>query len=79
MGRNRWFSWRSRAWAKQIGSNAGLRYVYTGNIPGDEGEKTSCHNCRNLLIDRYGFSVSVNNIEKGECPYCRSPIPGVWD
>lgn len=65
--------------AKQIGNNAGLRYVYTGNIPGDEGEKTSCHNCRNLLIDRYGFSVRVNSIEKGECPDCRSSIPGVWD
>ena len=64
--------------AGQIGYRAGLRYVYTGNIPGDEGEKTNCHNCGNLLIDRYGFSVNFNNIKKDKCPVCSSFIPGVW-
>ena len=65
--------------AMQIGYNAGLRYVYAGNIPGDLGEKTCCHNCGNLLIDRYGFSVNFNNIKKGKCPRCKSFIPGVWN
>jgi pyruvate formate lyase activating enzyme len=65
--------------AKQIGYNAGLRYVYTGNIPGDEGEKTHCHNCGNLLIDRYGFTVNFNNLKNGRCPMCKSYIPGVWN
>ena len=65
--------------AKEIGCRAGLTYVYTGNIPGDEGEKTRCHNCGNLLIDRYGFSVDLNNIIKGCCPACKTHIPGVWD
>ncbi|MGD9158259.1 MAG: AmmeMemoRadiSam system radical SAM enzyme [Desulfobacteraceae bacterium] len=65
--------------AKQIGYSAGLRYVYTGNIPGDEGEKTTCHNCGNLLIDRYGFSVNKNNLIKDKCPVCKSDIPGVWN
>ncbi|MBN2420015.1 MAG: AmmeMemoRadiSam system radical SAM enzyme [Deltaproteobacteria bacterium] len=64
--------------AKEIGYRAGLRYVYTGNIPGDEGEKTKCHNCGNLLIDRYGFSVNYLNIRDGKCPECQTPIPGVW-
>jgi pyruvate formate lyase activating enzyme len=50
--------------AKQIGYSAGLRYVYTGNMPGDDGEKTCCHNCGNLLIDRYGFTVNFNNMKK---------------
>ncbi len=65
--------------AKQIGYSAGLRYVYTGNMPGEEGEKTCCHNCGNLLIDRYGFTVNFNNINKGHCPRCKVYIPGVWD
>lgn len=65
--------------AKQIGYSAGLRYVYTGNIPGDEGEKTCCHNCGNLLIDRYGFSINFNNMRKDRCPMCKTYIPGVWD
>jgi pyruvate formate lyase activating enzyme len=64
--------------AKQIGYSAGLRYVYTGNVPGDEGEKTCCHNCGNLLIDRYGFTVNFNNLKNGRCPMCKSYIPGVW-
>jgi pyruvate formate lyase activating enzyme len=65
--------------AKQIGYSAGLRYVYTGNVPGDEGEKTYCHNCGNLLIDRYGFTVNFNNLKNGHCPMCKSYIPGVWN
>ena len=65
--------------AKQIGDNAGLRYVYTGNIPGDQGEKTNCHNCGNLLIDRYGFSIKFNKLKKDKCPVCNSYIPGVWN
>ncbi|NLA74501.1 MAG: AmmeMemoRadiSam system radical SAM enzyme, partial [Deltaproteobacteria bacterium] len=64
--------------AQQIGYSAGLRYVYTGNMPGDEGEKTCCHNCGNLLIDRYKFTVNFNNLKNGHCPRCKTYIPGVW-
>ncbi|MBW1788387.1 MAG: AmmeMemoRadiSam system radical SAM enzyme, partial [Deltaproteobacteria bacterium] len=38
--------------ARDLGYEAGLKYVYTGNLPGDDGEKTFCHQCRALLIDR---------------------------
>jgi pyruvate formate lyase activating enzyme len=65
--------------AREIGYNAGLRYVYTGNLPGDEGEKTFCHECGSLLIDRIGFSVRRNRIENGRCPECGAEIPGRWD
>jgi len=64
--------------AKEIGYRSGLKYVYTGNLPGDEGEKTHCHNCKDLLIDRYGFRVLSNQIKSGRCPECDTPIPGVW-
>ena len=64
--------------AKEIGLEVGLRYIYTGNIPGDEGEKTFCHNCGKLLIDRYGFNVITNNIVNDSCPVCGVKIPGVW-
>jgi pyruvate formate lyase activating enzyme len=43
--------------ARKIGLEEGLRYVYTGNVPGDEGEDTYCHHCGKLLIDRLGFQV----------------------
>ena len=64
--------------ARDVGLETGLKYVYTGNLPGDEGEKTSCHQCGTLLIDRIGFSIANNRIEKGGCPQCGVSIPGVW-
>jgi len=64
--------------AREIGLNAGLRYVYTGNLPGDEGEKTCCHNCGELLIDRHGFFIHKNRIKDNSCPSCNTRIPGVW-
>jgi len=64
--------------AREIGYEMGLKYVYTGNLPGDEGEKTLCHECGDLLMDRYGFYVRNNRISNGKCPHCHSEIPGVW-
>ncbi|MFO7783385.1 MAG: AmmeMemoRadiSam system radical SAM enzyme [Desulfatiglandales bacterium] len=64
--------------ARDIGLEAGLEYVYTGNLPGDDGERTVCHACGELLIDRWGFSVGSNRIEDGSCPGCGVKIPGVW-
>jgi pyruvate formate lyase activating enzyme len=64
--------------ARDIGYEAGLKYVYTGNLPGDVGEKTYCHECREILIDRYGFSVHKYAVKDGRCPKCGAEIPGVW-
>jgi len=65
--------------ARDLGYEAGLKYVYTGNLPGDVGEKTFCHNCHELLIDRVGFNVTQNKIKDELCPKCGKKIPGVWD
>ena len=63
--------------ARDIGMEAGLHYVYTGNVPGNQGEKTFCHHCGRLLIDRVGFATGVYAIEKGRCPDCQTPVVGV--
>jgi len=63
--------------ARQIGLDAGLRYVYTGNVPGEEGENTFCHNCGSLLIDRWGFTIRQNRITDGKCYRCRTPVGGL--
>jgi pyruvate formate lyase activating enzyme len=63
--------------ARKIGLETGLRYVYTGNIPGDEGEKTFCHHCNRVLIDRYGFSTGRYVIQNGRCPDCKTPVAGI--
>jgi pyruvate formate lyase activating enzyme len=63
--------------AREIGLQTGLHYVYTGNIPGDEGENTFCHHCGKLLIDRYGFSIGHYGIKNGRCPDCQTTVAGV--
>jgi pyruvate formate lyase activating enzyme len=66
--------------AAAIGQEAGLRYVYAGNIPGRTGslENTYCPTCRGLLIERRGFRVLTNRLAAGACPDCHAEIPGVW-
>jgi pyruvate formate lyase activating enzyme len=63
--------------ARKIGMDAGLRYVYTGNVPGDTGEDTYCYHCGNLLVDRMGFQVRKYRIQGKKCYHCGSPIDGV--
>jgi len=65
--------------AREIGIKTGLKYVYTGNVPGESGEKTFCHQCSHLLIDRWGFYVKNNRIKNGICPECGAGVDGVWD
>jgi pyruvate formate lyase activating enzyme len=63
--------------ARDIGLGAGLRYVYTGNVPGTEGENTVCPECGETLIERWGFQIQANRIEAGRCPECQTVIAGV--
>jgi pyruvate formate lyase activating enzyme len=63
--------------ARKIGLEAGLRYVYTGNVPGDEGEDTYCYHCGTLLIDRQGFQIRKNQIVGSRCYHCGTTIDGV--
>ncbi|MGD0232015.1 MAG: AmmeMemoRadiSam system radical SAM enzyme [Syntrophorhabdales bacterium] len=63
--------------AREIGIEAGLRYVYTGNIPGIDGEHTYCHNCKKPVIKRWGFTVTEYNIEAGQCRFCKAKIDGI--
>jgi pyruvate formate lyase activating enzyme len=67
--------------AAAIGREAGLRYIYAGNLPGQvEGlEDTHCHQCCELLIQRYGYSIEKYKLTpQGSCPACQTPIPGRW-
>ncbi len=68
---------RSLLTARDIGIRAGLRYVYTGNIPGLAGENTFCFCCGDVLIERFGFHVRKNNIKNSCCGRCGTRIDGV--
>ncbi len=61
--------------ARRIGREAGLAFVYVGNI-GDEGEDTFCPSCGRMLIKRRGFGIEANAIISGACPACGTAIAG---
>ncbi len=66
--------------AARIGRAEGLRYVYTGNRPGEtkSWENTYCPSCDEMLVEREGYRVQRNNVIHGACPKCKTTIPGVW-
>ncbi|MBN1681771.1 MAG: AmmeMemoRadiSam system radical SAM enzyme [Anaerolineae bacterium] len=68
--------------AAEIGTEAGLKYVYAGNLPGRSGEweDTRCPNCQMTLVRRMGFMVHENKLAAtgGVCPRCGTKIPGIW-
>jgi pyruvate formate lyase activating enzyme len=65
--------------AREIALNAGIRFVYIGNVPGSDAENTYCPNCEKLLIERKGFFVSQNHVKDSKCEFCDESIPGVWE
>ncbi len=67
--------------AADIGREAGLHFVYAGNLPGRVGEyeDTHCSHCGRLLIKRRGYVVQEYHITGlGACPQCGTSVPGVW-
>ncbi|HMG74780.1 MAG TPA: AmmeMemoRadiSam system radical SAM enzyme [Pyrinomonadaceae bacterium] len=67
--------------ACEIGRDAGLRYIYAGNLPGRVGrwENTYCPSCDELLVERYGYVIKKMKVTpEGKCPSCSAMIPGIW-
>lgn len=67
--------------AAEIGHEAGLKFVYAGNLPGQVGdyEDTFCPNCNHRLIRRSGYIIHEYQITgEGTCPQCNTKIPGLW-
>jgi pyruvate formate lyase activating enzyme len=68
--------------ASRIGHDAGLRFVYAGNLPGRVGdlEHTNCPGCGTRLISRHGYLIQEYSLTTdGACPSCSMPLPGRWD
>ncbi|MFH2143649.1 MAG: AmmeMemoRadiSam system radical SAM enzyme [Bacteroidota bacterium] len=65
--------------AREIAMKAGIKYVYIGNVPGTEAGNTYCPKCKKLLVERKGYTITKNDIEKGLCKYCNEKIAGHWE
>jgi len=64
--------------ACEIGRDAGLNYVYSGNVAGSQGTSTVCPGCSAILIGRHHFTLTHNNLQEGRCPSCQTQIAGTW-
>jgi pyruvate formate lyase activating enzyme len=62
--------------ARKIGQDAGLRYIYLGNVPAENS--TICPECGEIVIRRQGLSGEMTGLRDGKCHACGNPVPGVW-
>jgi pyruvate formate lyase activating enzyme len=64
--------------ALEIGREAGLKHVYSGNVPGSESDNTYCSLCKNLLIGRQGYTVRQYNLAGSRCNHCGTALAGIF-
>ena len=64
--------------AREIGLEAGLKYVYLGNVPGHHAENTYCPACGKLLIERVNYQILQYRLDGTHCGYCDHPIAGYF-
>jgi pyruvate formate lyase activating enzyme len=64
--------------AKTIATGHGLQYVYIGNVPGYNQANTICPQCKQVAVERSGFTVRKMLIKAGRCGNCGSQLAGVW-
>jgi pyruvate formate lyase activating enzyme len=64
--------------AREVALEAGLHYVYEGNIYSD-GANTNCPRCGSILIRRSWHTVEANQLRDGCCPQCSYRLPGRWN
>lgn len=65
-----------RAYA--IGIEAGLRYVYVGNLIDAGRSSTYCPQCGEMVLSRVGYQVQPRWQVPGQCPACGASVAGVW-
>ncbi|MBI9076406.1 MAG: AmmeMemoRadiSam system radical SAM enzyme [Desulfatibacillum sp.] len=63
--------------AGQTASKEGLKHVYLGNIPGLDNP-VLCSVCHKTLVNRHGYHLDYNGVLDGRCPFCSTPVQGVW-
>jgi pyruvate formate lyase activating enzyme len=64
--------------AYEIGKEAGLRYVYVGNVTDEDRGSTYCPDCGKKMVQRNWYAARELWRESGTCSQCASTIPGVW-
>ena len=64
--------------AREIAHEAGLQFVYLGNVAGGTGQDTPCPTCGKILVERHGYAIQNNLVDGSRCPDCATRIPGIF-
>ena len=60
--------------AYEIGREVGLKFIYTGNVPGHQGENTVCYSCGKTVIKRVGYRTGVIGVDVSKCRFCGAEL-----
>jgi pyruvate formate lyase activating enzyme len=60
--------------AYDIGKKAGLKFVYTGNVPGHKNESTFCYSCGKPIVERLGYQTDQVGLENSRCKFCGAEL-----
>ncbi|MFH1032365.1 MAG: AmmeMemoRadiSam system radical SAM enzyme [Chloroflexota bacterium] len=60
--------------AYEIGKKAGLKFIYTGNVPGHRNENTICYSCGKLIVERIGYQTNVTGLAGTKCRFCGAEL-----
>jgi pyruvate formate lyase activating enzyme len=60
--------------AYDIGRKAGLKFIYTGNVPGHQSENTICYSCGKLIVERFGYQTEVVGLNGSKCRFCGAEL-----
>jgi pyruvate formate lyase activating enzyme len=60
--------------AVEIGKQAGLKFVYTGNVPGHDGDNTYCYSCGRMVVERSGYAIRMTGLHGSKCKYCGTDL-----
>jgi len=60
--------------AYDIGKKAGLKFVYTGNVPGHKSENTICYSCGRPLVERFGYQTKIIGLKDSRCKFCGAEL-----
>ena len=61
-----------KAW--EIGKKAGLKFVYLGNVAGNEKENTVCYQCGKTIIKRMGYNIQIIGLDDSKCKFCGADL-----
>jgi pyruvate formate lyase activating enzyme len=63
--------------ARRIALEAGLHYVYTGNVHDKSGDRTNCPGCGKPVIARDWYRILDYDLDAtGHCTHCGTAIAG---